>query len=217
MKNQSPATQFAVLGLGRFGLSVVRTLAESDVHILACDRNEALLHEAAEYATRVVKMDVADEDGLAKLGLGNFDVVVIAMGDDFEASVIATMKLKELGTGLVVVKALGQRQKRIFESLGADVVVMPEIETGVKIARRLMRNNVLNALEESGQLDVTEMHPLPEWVGKSVRQSDIRNKHGISLLAVVRGGNALIPVSADEVLLQDDLLVVLCGACGADK
>ncbi len=200
--------QFAVLGLGRFGMSIVKTLAEYDANILACDKNMARLHEATDYATHVVQLDVTDEDAMDKLGLGNFDVVVLAMGEDFESTVLSSMKVKELGTAKILAKAVGERQKKILESIGVDQVVLPEIEMGAKIARQLAQNNILDILENAGHA-ITEMHPMEEWTHKTVSEANIRHTYGYSILAVIRGKQTIIPVAADLVLLPDDLLITL--------
>ncbi len=200
--------QFAVLGLGRFGMSIVKTLAEYDANILACDKNMARLHEATDYATHVVQLDVTDEDAMDKLGLGNFDVVVLAMGEDFESTVMASMKVKELGSAKILAKAVGERQKKILESIGVDQVVLPEIEMGAKIARQLAQNNILDMLENANHA-ITEMHPMEEWTHKTVSEANIRQTHGYNILAVIRGKHTIMPVSADLVLLPDDLLITL--------
>ena len=200
--------QFAVLGLGRFGMSIVKTLAEYDANILACDKDAAHLHEATEYAAHVVQADAADEDAMRKLGLGNFDVVVLAMGEDFEATIMAAMLAKELGAGKVVAKAFGFRQKKILESIGVDKVVVPEVEMGVKVARNLVNPNVLDVLEQSGGQTITEMLPQSDWVGKTIRQADIRRKHGYTVLAILRG-NKTIPVTIDTVIEENDILVAM--------
>ena len=114
-----------MLGLGRFGVSVVKTLSEYDVDVLACDKDPARLHEATPYATHVIQVDLNDEMALQQLGLGNFDVVILAMGEDFEASILTTMMAKEQGAPTVVAKARGLRQKKILEGVGADVVILP--------------------------------------------------------------------------------------------
>lgn len=210
MKRPEKATQFAVIGLGRFGQSLVKKLSEYGADILACDRREDRLQQVTEYATHVAQMDAADEQAMAKLGIGNFDVLVLAMGTDFQASVLATMTAKELGANFVVVKASGEREKRIFESIGADMVVIPEMEMGAKIARKLMHSNIVDVLEETSPFQITEMHALTEWVGKSVRQSDIRKRYRVSLLAIIRGDRTIIPVMPEEILEADDLLIALC-------
>lgn len=202
-------TNFAVLGLGRFGSSIVQTLSEYDVNILACDRDEGRLQQVMEFATHIVQADVADEAALSRLGLGNFDVVILAMGEDFEASLVATMIAKEQGAGRVIAKALNRRRKKILQSIGADEVILPEREMGARLARKLAGSNIVDILEESDLYTITEMHPREEWVGKTVRQSDIRRKHDLTILAVRRRGRHAVPVSPDHTIAGDDILIAL--------
>lgn len=209
MAEKKKIQSFAVLGLGRFGTSIVETLSQYDVDVLACDRVDAKLHAVADYATHVVKADVSDESALISLGLGNYDVVILGMGEEFEASQIATMLAKEQGAKRVIVKARNKRQKKILESIGADEVILPEYEMGAKVARRLAGSNILDVLEESDFYSISEMKPMAEWVGKSVRQADIRRKHDLMILAIRRGDKLSIPVSPDRMIQEDDVLITL--------
>lgn len=165
--NELTNKNFAVLGLGRFGVSVVKTLSEYDVDVLACDKDPARLHEATPYATHVIQVDLNDEIALQQLGLGNFDVVILAMGEDFEASILTTMMAKEQGAPTVVAKARGLRQKKILEGVGADVVILPEYEMGAKVARGLVQSNLGRIFEKKEYFSaISEMYPKPEWVGQ---------------------------------------------------
>lgn len=121
---------------------------------------------------------------------------------------MAAMLAKELGAGKVVAKAFGFRQKKILESIGVDKVVVPEVEMGVKVARNLVNPNVLDVLEQSGGQTITEMLPQGEWVGKTIRQADIRRKHGYTVLAILRG-NKTIPVTTETVIEENDILVTM--------
>lgn len=208
MANKKNNKNFAVLGLGHFGMSIIQTLSELDVNILACDRDEAKLQLATEYATHVVRADIAAENALARLGLGNFDVIVLAVGNDFEASQIATMIAKENGAKHVIVKARNLRQKKILESIGADEVILPEHEIGAKLARRLASPNIMDILDDSEFYTITEMHPMDEWLNQTIQESDIRRKYNVTVLAVRRGDKFIIPVSPAEVLTEQDVLIV---------
>ena len=208
--NELTNKNFAVLGLGRFGVSVVKTLSEYDVDVLACDKDPARLHEATPYATHVIQVDLNDEIALQQLGLGNFDVVILAMGEDFEASILTTMMAKEQGAPTVVAKARGLRQKKILEGVGAEVVILPEYEMGAKVARGLVQSNLGRIFEKKEYFSaISEMYPKPEWVGKTIREADIRRRHNMTVLAVNSGGKIHIPVPLDYVMQADDVLVVL--------
>lgn len=205
----SKQKSYAVLGLGRFGLSVVKTLSEKNVNVLACDKMENRTQEVASFATHTIQADISDEKVLKSLGLGNYDVVIIAMGTEFEAALIAAMVAVEEGVQYVVAKAGGERQKKILKSIGVHEVVFPEYEMGVKLANRLTGINLLDALGDSEMYTLAEINPQPRWVGKSIRECDIRNKHGLTILAVVRAGRVEVPVSPDWVFEPNDLLVTL--------
>jgi trk system potassium uptake protein TrkA len=209
MAKKGKYTQFAVLGMGRFGMSIVQTLSEHDVNIMACDKSEMRLQQAMEYATLVVQADIADENALKKLGLGNFEVVILAVGEDFEASQIAAMVAKESGVKHVVVKARNRRQKMILESMGVDEVILPEHEMGAKLARKLTGSNIMDILEESSFYTITEMRPMDEWRNKTIQQADIRRKHNLTILAIRRGDKLKIPVLPDAIIAEDDILIVL--------
>lgn len=210
MKNKCE-DQFAVIGLGRFGMSILKTLAEHDVNILACDKDPSRLQAATEYAAHVVQADAADEDAMKKLGLGNFDVLILAMGEDFEAAVMATMLAKDLGVKKIVAKAFGPRQKKILENLGADRVILPEMEMGVKVARSLVNPNILDVFEQSGMQRITEMHPDLSWVGKTMSEANIRKVSGYTILAVMRQGQTYFPVSGDLRFEEKDIIVAIEG------
>jgi trk system potassium uptake protein TrkA len=209
MNKKKKYTHFAVLGLGRFGMSIVQTLSEFDVNILACDNNEAKLQQAAEYATHVVQLDATDENALERLGLGNFEVVILAIGEDFEASQIAAMKAKEHGVKHIIVKARSNRQKTILESIGVNEVILPEHEMGAKLARKLVGSNIMDILEESSLYTITEMHPLDEWVNLTVQKADIRRKHNMTILAIRNGDKLKIPVMPDTMIEKDDILIAI--------
>ena len=205
-KNQNK--NFAVFGLGRFGMSIIQTLSEYDVNILACDNNEAKVNHATEYATHVIQADASDETALINLGLNSFDVIVLAMGEEFEASLIATMIAKENGAEYVIVKARNKRQKKTLESIGADKVVLPEYEVGVKLARTILEPNIMDILEDSEYYTITEMKPYNEWINKTVGEADIRQNYGITILAIRNGKELTIPISPDTIIAENDVLIV---------
>ena len=209
MVKKEQYSNFAVLGLGRFGMGIVRTLADYGANIMACDRDETRLQRAAEYAAHLVQMDFSDEVALKKLGLGNFDVVILTIGEDFEASQIAAMIAKEDGAKHVIVKACNDRQKMILENMGVGEVILPEHEMGAKLARRLMGSNIMDILEESDIYTITEMHPMDEWLNRTIREADIRRKHNLTILALRNGDKLTIPVLPDTLITGDSILIAL--------
>jgi len=209
MSPKKTYTQFAVLGLGRFGMSIVQTLSEFDVNILAVDKNETKLNWAVDYATHVVQADISDEKALEKLGLGNFEVVVLTTVGDFEASQIAAMIAKEAGVKHIIVHASNARQKAILERIGVNEVILPEYEMGARLARKLVGANIMDILGESDFYTITEMRPMEEWLNKSIKETDIRSKYNLTILAILYGDRLQIPVFPDTVITEDDILITL--------
>ncbi len=208
MAQKKSDLHFAVLGLGRFGLGIIKTLADYDANILACDRDEGRVNEAAEYVTQAVRADASDIDAMRRLGLGNYDVVILAIGEDFESSIMAALTAKELGAQRIISKAADLRQKQVLESIGVSQVILPEMEMGAYLARRLVEPNVMGVLEQSDGYVLTEMHPNEEWIGKTMGQADIRNKHGYTVLAVMRDGETYIPVPTALKFRAEDVLIL---------
>ena len=166
--------QFVVLGLGRFGMSLARELSEKGHLVLGVDSSMERVQAASEFVTQAVCIDVADESAVQSLGLGNFDIVVVSIGSDFEASVMAVLLAKEAGAPYIVAKAQSNQHRLILERIGADRVIFPEREMGVRLANSLMYGNFLEFMEVSKDYGILEVKPLPEWVGKSLQESNIR-------------------------------------------
>lgn len=200
---------FAVLGLGRFGMSIVQTLAETEANVMACDKNEMKVQRASEYVTHAVQVDITNENSLEKLGLGNFHVVILAIGEDFEASLIAAMIAKEQGAQYIIVKARTLRQKGILKSIGVDEVILPEHEMGERLARRLAGSNIMDILGESDAYTIFEMHPLDEWVGKTVLQAESHYNHHFTILAMRHDDEFQTSILPDTLITKDDILIVL--------
>ena len=148
--------QFAVLGLGRFGRSIARTLSENGAEVLAVDNDMELVQDISEYVTHAVMADITDETDLRNLGLGNFDVVIIATGSHLESSVLAVLLAKEMGVPYVIAKALDENHKKILEKIGVDRVILPEREMGVHIANKLLYGNFFELTEISDDVSIAE-------------------------------------------------------------
>lgn len=204
-KNES----FAILGLGRFGISIVKTLAEYNVDILACDKDNAKLNLITDYATHIIKADLNCEEEIYNLDLENFDVVIIAMGEALETSLITTTIAKELGVKKVIVKASNKRQEKILKTLGADEVILPEHEIGIKLAKKLVSTNILDILEESDDYTILEMTPRESWINKSVSELKFKKDHNSFFLAILREDNLIIPVPPNTVLKENDVILAI--------
>lgn len=202
-------TQFAVLGLGKFGTSMAETLSKNGHDVFCCDIDEHVVREASEYATHVIQADASDKYVLEKIGLRNFDVVIIAFSKDFEASVITAMIAKEMEVPYVMAKANGLRQKQILESIGVDRVVLPEKEMGEKVTYELITNDLLGYIHRSDDFDIIEMKPKSDWVGKSLSKLRLRQTESINIIAIIRGAKVMAVIDPQVELKEDDSLIVL--------
>ncbi len=201
--------EFVVFGLGRFGLSVATTLAEGGCEVMAVDDDEEKIHEIADYVTYAVRADVTDADALSNLGISNFDGAIVAIGENLEASVMVTILIKEMGVPYVLAKAQNQLHAKILKKVGADMVVYPEKETGIRIANNLMMGNFFDAVELSSHYSMMEIDALPEWVGHSLRGLNLRAKKDINVIGLKRKDSLNINPDADMPIERDDTLVII--------
>ena len=178
---------FAVLGLGKFGESVVRELYEAGADVLAVDRNKERLQSVADFATYAVAADIEDAVAVNALGLSNMDGVVIAVTENLNASILGTIYAKEAGVPYVVAKAKDETHIRILKKLGADMTVLPEYESGIRIARHLATGNILNFVELSSNIRMVEISIRKEWEGHSLMELDLRRKEHINVIAIRNG------------------------------
>ncbi len=201
--------QFVVFGLGRFGISLATTLSEAGYEVMVVDKSEEVIQEIAPLVTHAVQADSADMDTLKSLGIRNFDVAVVAIGKDIQSSIMTTLLLKELGIPYVIAKASSEIHERVLKKIGADRIILPEHEMGMRIATNLISGNILDYIQLSSEYSIVETSILSEWVGRSIVDIDLRNKYGINIIAVQRKGNIEISPSPDFIIENEDLLVVV--------
>lgn len=204
--------EFAVIGLGRFGGSICRALAEQDMEVLALDNNEDRVNEYAMIASHAVVGDSTDENVLKSLGIRNFDHVIVAIGDDVKASILTTLILIELGVTNITVKAQDDYHEKVLRKIGANHVVHPERDMGRRIAHKIVSNNVLDYLELSDEHSIVEIVASENLDGNSIIDLDIRAKYGINIVAVKRGNDIIVSPQAMEIIKANDILIVI----GAD-
>lgn len=214
-RNNQP--EFAVIGLGRFGSSLALTLAGRGYTVVGIDRDRALVQEFADELTQTVALDATDEDALRTIDIASFDTVVVAIGADFESNLMATVALKSLGVCHIVCKALSERQQAILLKVGADRVVLPEYEAGQRLAYSLTMPLLLDQLVLDANHAITELRTPGSFVGRSLRQVDLRGRFAITLLAIKRQEEFLISPSADVIMQEEDLLVVIGSNANLDR
>ncbi len=200
---------YVVFGLGKFGKSVAETFAENGKEVLAIDKRADIIQDIADDVTHAVQADVTDEDALKAIGIGNFEVAVIAISNNIQASIMATILAKEMGVKLIVAKAQNDVHKRVLEKVGADRVVFPEREIGVRIANNLISNNFIDFVELSEDYSIVEIGTLPNWVGKSLKELNIRASYHINVMAVRRDDVLSITPGPDLVIEETDILIVI--------
>ena len=200
---------YVVIGLGRFGSSLARQLCKLGAEVLALDVKGDLVQQVASEVTHAVVGDAQDKEVLRALGVRNMDCAVIAIGDNLAASVLITMNLKELGVPFIVCKAHDETHQKVLEKLGVDRVVIPEQEYAQRLARTLNSHNVLDYIELSEDFGILDVPAPAAWIGKTLRELNIRAKLGVNIIAVENGGKTNVSPSADYAVQSGDSMVVL--------
>ncbi|UCZ54193.1 TrkA family potassium uptake protein [Bacillus shivajii] len=201
--------QFVVIGLGRFGGSVCKELISQGHEVLVIDSQEDKVNEFANVATHAVVANATDEAMLRSLGIRNFDHVVVAIGDNIQASILTTLLLKELGIENVWVKAKNDYHHKVLEKIGADQVVHPENDMGRRIAQQMADEKVIDFIELSDEYSIVELIASSKLEGKTLIDLDIRAKYGITILAIKQGEEINISPEPDYKIVKGDLLIVI--------
>ncbi|KIL18724.1 potassium channel family protein [Bacillus safensis] len=204
-----PKKEFAVIGLGRFGGSICKALSEEGLEVLAIDLNEDRVNEYAQIASHAVIGDSTDEAVLKNLGMRNFDHVIVAIGENIQASILTTIILKELGVKLVTVKAQNDYHEKLLNKIGADRVVHPERDMGKRIAHKIITNNVIEYLELSDEYGLIEVEANGHLENQSLLDLDIRARYQINIVAIKRGKEVIISPLAHEQIQKSDILIVI--------
>ena len=200
---------YVVIGLGRFGSALAKNLCQLGAEVLAIDIRGDLVQQIANDVTHAVVGDGQDKEVLRALGVRNFDCAVVAIGDNLAASVLTVMNLKELGVPYLVCKAHDATYGRVLEKLGVDRVVIPEMEQAQRLARILHSHNVLDYIELSTDYGILEVPAPKSWIGKSLRELNVRAKLDINIIAVKNGEKTNVSPSADYQICTGDVLAVL--------
>ncbi len=201
--------QFVIIGSGRFGSSVAIKLTELGGEVLVVDNNESTVQKLAEQVTYAVQADATDEHALKSLGIGNFDVAIITIGGDIQASILITLMVKELGVRHIVAKAQSDLHAKVLYRIGADRVVFPERDMGIRVAKNLVSENLIDFIDLSSEYSIIEIKALENWVGKSLKELDMRAKYGINVIAIKSGLDLNISAHPDHKIQSGDILVVI--------
>ncbi|MBP2650969.1 MAG: ktrA [Firmicutes bacterium] len=209
--------EYAVIGLGRFGSSVARTLVKAGYDVLAVDANEDRVQRLSEFVSHVVQADTTDENSLKALGIRNFDVVVVAIGEDVQANTLTVLLLKELGVSYIVAKAQNELHGKMLTKLGVDRVVYPERDMGVRVAHNLVSANVMDYIELSPNISLVEVSAPKPLIGKSLAEANLRAKFGVNVVAMKRDDQLLVPPLPSEKIQETDIMILVGGSDGVHK
>jgi len=201
--------QYVIIGIGCFGSSVAKTLYSMGHDVLAIDKDEEKIQQISDSVTHSVQVDATDENTLKALGIRNFDVAVITIGTDIQASVLITMICKELGVKYVIAKAQSDLHAKVLYKTGADRVVFPERDMGVRVAHNLSSSNILDYIELSPDYSLVEVAALQSWEGKTLKAINMRDRFGLNVLAIKHVNKINMSPKGDDVIHPADTLVVI--------
>ena len=198
-----------VLGLKTFGLSIVKQLSKYNCEILAIDKNMDRVEEADEYATQALQIDTRDIEKFDSLSLNSFDIAIITL-ENIEESIMAALLFQEKEISKIIVKSNSDIHKKILEKMGIDKIISPEKEMGIKLAKTIMNESIIDAINFSDDYSIVEIQALDKWVGKSLSKLNLREIYGMNVLCIKNSGKELeISPSQQYVIESKDILVAI--------
>ncbi|MFG6334232.1 MAG: TrkA family potassium uptake protein [Lachnospiraceae bacterium] len=200
---------YAVFGLGRYGRAVAKELAESGAEVLAVDLDEDIVNAASVEIPYCKCADITEAEVIKRLGIANIDVVIIAMATNLEASVLATMLCKEIGVKTVIAKCSSEMHRKILSKVGADRVVFPENESGIRLAKNLLSSGFVDIMDLSNDVSMVELSVKPEWEGKTLIELNLRKKYSINVVAIIEDKSVRIDIDPEKPLLHSMRLIVI--------
>jgi trk system potassium uptake protein TrkA len=208
---------YAVFGLGRYGTAVARELVENGMEVIAVDTEERIVNDAAAYLPVCKCADVTDAEVISRLGIGNIDTVIICMAGNLEASVMAVTLCKEAGVNTVIAKCANEMHQKILLRVGADQVVFPENESGIRLAKNLLSSGFIDMISLSKDVSMVEIDVRSEWIGKNLIELNLRKKYGLNIVAIRKNGEVQVDVNPEEPLSTDMKLIVIANVAKLSK
>ena len=199
---------FAVIGMGRFGQSVVEELIRKEVDVLVIDKDPEVIAKMSKIATHAVTLDSTDTLALKEVGISSIDHVVVAIGEQLQSSILTTLILKDLGVNKITVKVQNEDHAKVVLKLGADEIVQPEQQSGKRLASRIVANNVLDYIDLNESHSFIVVYATSKIIDSTIINLDVRNKFNINVVAIRRDGNIIIPTPADVIENKDQLLLI---------
>jgi trk system potassium uptake protein TrkA len=200
--------QIAVIGLGRFGMQVVRQLEKYDCDVLAIDERESLVEEAVPYVTKAMQVNALDQDVLLAAGIKDFDTVIIGIGENLESSLMIALTLKDLGIPRIIAKAKDEKHVKLLEMIGVNQIVQPEIDSANKLVNSLTTTYIKDKLALSKDFSLIEINAPSAWVSKSFGELALRQKYSFNVVCVKRNDEVLFPTASTTVEENDTLMIM---------
>ena len=200
---------YAVFGLGRYGIAVARELVENGMEVIAIDANQKIVNDAAAYLPVCKCADVTDSEVIERLGIGNIDTVIVCMASSLESSVMAVTLCKEAGVKTVIAKCGNEMHQKILLRVGADQVVFPENESGIRLAKNLLSSGFIDMISLSKDVSMVEIDVKDEWVGKNLIELNLRKKYGFNIVATKKGGKVSVNINPEQTLDGETTLIVI--------
>lgn len=201
--------QFIIIGIGKFGESIATNLYKMGHDVLAVDIDEERVQHIANKVTHAVQADATEEGTLEALGVKHFDGAVVTIGESVQASILITLLCKELGIRHVLAKAQNELHAKVLYKIGADRVVFPERDMGLRVAHSLVSTSFLDYIELTPDYSIVELKAAKDWQGKSLKDLNIRAEYGINIMAIKQDDKVVVSPAADDVIQRDDVLVVI--------
>ena len=208
---------YAVLGLGRYGTAVAEELVKNGADVIAVDKNEQIVQDSSVYLPICKCADITDPEVISELGISNADVVIVAMASSLEGSILAITLCKEAGVKTVIAKCANETHRKILKRVGADTVVFPENESGTRLAKNLLTSGFTDILTLSDDLSLVELTARDEWVGKSLKELNLRKKYTVNVVAFRKNGKITAPVNPEELLDKDTEIIAIVNTAKLSK
>lgn len=200
---------YAVFGLGKYGKAVAKELIDNGIEVLAIDKNEEIVNDAALEIPVCKCADVTDPEVIKQLDIGNIDVVIVSMAENLEASVMAITLCKEAGVKTIIAKCSDEIHKKIFSRVGADRVVFPEKESGLRLAKNLLSNGFIDIIGLSKDVSMVEIPVKAEWIGKNLVELKFRSKYSMNVVAIIKGESVITNIDPTLPLEKNSTLIVI--------
>ena len=208
---------YAVFGLGRYGTAVAKELVENGKEVIAVDSRQKIVNDASMFLPVCKCADVTDSEVISRLGIGNVDTVIICMAGNLEASVMAVTLCKEAGVKTVIAKCANEMHQKILLRVGADQVVFPEKESGMRLAKNLLSSGFIDMISLSKDVSMIEIDVMKDWIGKNLIELNLRKKYGFNIVAIKKGGVVNVTINPEQVLTEDTTLIVIANTAKLKK